>query len=148
MLRKYYLLSLFVLTVAVAGCAGPEVAKVPRASSMASPIRVESADLAVALIRIADEGNKETLIEDPGWREYVIEIENLSRNDLTVQNVKLVNQNGRYVDSASAYKQITTPPDAGTELAGDVAESAAGIAAGHFIPWPGNRRDDQWFGGH
>ena len=137
-LRSYILLPLLVLTLTVVGCAGPKVSKAPSASSMAGPIRVKSADLAVALIRIAEQGNKGTLIEDPGWREYVFEIENLSTKDLTVQNVKLLNQDGRYVDSASAYEQITAPPDVGAELAGDVAETAAGMAAGMFIPYGGS----------
>ena len=137
LLRTYFLLPLLVLTLSVVGCAGPMVSRTPSASSMAGPIRVSSADLAVALIRIAEQGNKETLIEDPGWREYVIEIENLSTNALTVQNVKLLNQDGRYVDSASAYEQITAPPDVGAEMAGDVAETAAGMAAGQFIPFGG-----------
>ena len=137
LLRPYFLLHLLVLTLSVVDCAGPMVSKVPSANTMAGPIRVSSADLAVALIRIVEQGNKETLIEDPGWREYVIEIENLSTNVLTVQNVKLLNQDGRYVDSASAYEQITAPPDVGAELAGDVAETAAGMAAGQFIPYGG-----------
>ena len=137
LLRPYFLLHLLVLTLSVVDCAGPMVSKAPSANSMAGPIRVSSADLAVALIRIVEQGNKETLIEDPGWREYVIEIENLSTNVLTVQNVKLLNQDGRYVDSASAYEQITAPPDVGAELAGDVAETAAGMAAGQFIPYGG-----------
>ena len=135
LLRPYFLLPLLVLTLSVVGCAGPMVSKAPSANSMAGPIRVSSADLAVALIRIAEQGNKGTLIEDPGWREYVIEIENLSTNALTVQNVKLLNRDGRYVDSASTYEQITAPPDVGVELAGDVAETAAGMAAGQFIPY-------------
>jgi hypothetical protein len=83
------------------------------------------------------EGDKGTLIDDPGWREYVIEIENLSTNDLTVQDVKLLNQDGRYLKSASAYEEITAPPDVGAELAGDVAETATGMAAGQFIPYGG-----------
>ena len=41
------------------------------------------------------------------------------------------------MDSASAYEQITAPPDVGAELAGDVAETAAGMAAGQFIPYGG-----------
>ena len=138
LLRSYSLLPLLVLTLSIVGCAGPMVSKAPSANSMAGPIRVSSAELAVALIRIAEQGNKGTLIEDPGWREYVIEIENLSTNALTVQNVKLLNQDGRYVDSASAYEQITAPPDVGAELAGDVAQSAAGIAAGQMIPYGGS----------
>jgi len=90
-LRPYFLLPLLFLTLRVVGSAGPVVSKAPSANSMAGPIRVNSADLAVTLIRIAEQGNKGTLIEDPGWREYVIEIENLSTNALTVQNVKLLN---------------------------------------------------------
>jgi hypothetical protein len=137
LLGPYFLLPLLVLTLSIVGCAGPMVSKAPSANSMAGPIRVSSAELAVALIRIAEQGNKGTLIEDPGWREYVIEIENLSTNALTVQNVKLLNKDGRYVDSASAYEQITAPPDVGAELAGDVAETAADMAAGQFIPYGG-----------
>jgi hypothetical protein len=137
LLRSYFLLPLLVLTLTVVGCAGPKVSKSPSANSMIEPIRVKSADLAVALIGIAEQGDKGTLIQDPGWLEYVIEIENLSMNSLTVQNVKLLNLGGRYVDSASAYEQITAPPDVGAELAGDVAETAAGMAAGQIIPFGG-----------
>lgn len=129
-----FLLPLLVLTLTVVGCAGP---KAQRDDSMSNPIRVKSVNLAVALNRIAEQGDKETLVEDPGWREYVIEIENISTNALTVQNVKLLNQDGVYVDSASAYEQIVAPPDVGAELAGDVAEKAAGMAAGQIIPFGG-----------
>jgi hypothetical protein len=134
LLHYYFLLPLLVLTLTVVGCAGP---KAQRADSMSNPIRVKSVNLAVALNRIAELGDKETLVEDPGWREYVIEIENISTNALTVQNVKLLNQDGVYVDSASAYEQIVAPPDVGAELAGDVAEKAAGMAAGQIIPFGG-----------
>jgi len=137
MLRSYFLLPLLALALTVVGCAGPKVSKAPSANSTIVPIRVKSADLAIALIRIAEQGDKGTLIEDPGWLEYVIEIENLSTNTLTVQNVKLLNLDGRYVDSASAYEQITAPPDLGAEVAGDAAEKAAGIAAGQIIPFGG-----------
>lgn len=98
---------------------------------------MQSADLAVTLVRIAGQGDKDTLVEDPGWREYGIEIENLSTKPLTVLNVKLLDQDGVYVDSASAYEQLIAPPDAGTELAGDVAATAAGVAAGQIIPFGG-----------
>jgi hypothetical protein len=134
LLQYYFLLPLLVLTLTVVGCAGP---KAQSANSMAGPIRVKSADLAVALIRISGQGDKETLVEDPGWCEYVIEIENISTNALTVQNVKLLNQDGGYLDSASTYEQITAPPDVGAELAGDVAGKAAGMALGHIIPFGG-----------
>ena len=134
-MHYYFHLPILVLTLTAAGCAGP---KVQSADSMTGPIRVKSADVAVALIRIAGQGDQETLVEDSGWREYVIEIENISTNALTVQNVKLLNQDGGYVDSASAYEQITAPPNVGAELAGDVAEQAAGMAAGQIIPFGGH----------
>lgn len=137
LLRSYILQPFLVLILTVVGCAEPKVSKAPSAKSMAGPIQARSADLAVALIRITEKGGKGTLIMEPGWREYVFEIENLSPNDLTVQNVKLLNQDGRYVNSASAYEEITSPPNVGVELAGDVAETAAGMAAGQFIPYGG-----------
>jgi len=134
LLHYYLLLPLLVLALTVVGCASQ---KAQSANSMSNPIRMKSVNLAVALIKIAEQGDKETLVEDPGWREYVIEIENISTNTLTVQNVKLLNQDGVYVDSASAYEQIIAPPDVGAELAGDVAEKAAGMAAGQIIPFGG-----------
>ena len=94
-------------------------------------------DLAVTLIGIAEQGDDGTLVEDPGWREYIMAIENLSTNVLTVQNVKLLNQTGRYVDSALAYDQITAPPDVNAGLTGDVAGRAAGMAASQFVPCAG-----------
>ena len=137
LLRSYFLQPLIILALTVIGCVEPKVSKTPSTKSMTVPIRVKTADLDVTLIRITEQGNEGTLIEDPGWREYIIEIENLSTNDLTVQNVKLLDQDGRYVDSASAYEEIIAPPNAGVELAGDVAETAAGMFAGLFIPYGG-----------
>lgn len=137
LLRSYILQPFLVLALTVLGCVEPKVSKAPSAKSMAGPIKVRSADLAVALIRITEKGDKGTLIKEPGWREYVFEIENLSTNDLTVQNVKLLNQDGRYVNSASTYEEITAPPNVSVEIAGDVAETAAGMAAGQFIPFGG-----------
>jgi len=138
LLRSCFFQTFLTLTLALVGCAEPKVSKAPGATSMAVPIRVKSADLVVALIRIAEQSDKGTLIEDHGWREYVFELENTSTDDLTVQNVKLLNQDGRYLDSASAYEQITAPPDVGVELASDVAERAAGMAVGQVIPFGGN----------
>ncbi len=133
----YFLLSVLVLPLALSGCAGPKESKTPDIDATMPPIRAESDYLAATLIRIAEQGSEETLIEDPGWLEYIIEIENISTNDFTVQNVKLLNQNGRYVDSASTYEEITAPPNVGVELAGDIAGTMAGIAAEQVIPFGG-----------
>jgi hypothetical protein len=104
---------------------------------MSEPVRVVSADMAVSLLRIMHQGDDGTLIQDPGWSEFVLDIKNISGTPCVVMNVKLLNQNGRYVDSAAAFEQIMAPPDPGTELAGDVAQTAAGIAAGQVIPYGG-----------
>jgi len=80
---SYFPVPLLVLVLTVLGCAGPEVSNAPSADAMADPVRVTSDDLDVALIKIAEQGNKGTLIQDCGWREYVIEIENISSNAIT-----------------------------------------------------------------
>ncbi|HBI14199.1 MAG TPA: hypothetical protein DDY20_01545 [Desulfobulbaceae bacterium] len=127
---------LLLFSFAAAGCAGSK-APCPDRVTLTAPIRVQSVDLAVTLVRIAVYGDRETLIDDPGWREYGIEIENLGSKALTVLNVKLLDQAGVYFDSASAYEQLIAPPDAGVELASDVAAKAAGMAAGQIIPFGG-----------
>lgn len=131
---SYFVLPLAILALTAAGCAGLRASTADR---LAGPVRVKSDSLSLALIRVAGQGNEETLVEDPGWREYFIEIENISTNDLTVQNVKMLSQDGGYVDSASAYEQITAPPDAGAGLASDVAGTAAGAVVGQIIPFGG-----------
>ncbi len=126
-----------VLSFFIVGCNGPEVEKEPVDNLTVAPIRVISVNISAALIRSAGHDTEGTLIEEPGWREYVMEFENLSTNILTVQNVRLLNQEGRYVDSALSYEQITAPPDVAVEVAGDVAGTVTGIAAGEIIPFGG-----------
>jgi hypothetical protein len=137
LLRFYFLLPVVALILIGIGCAGPKVSDAPSTNQMEFPIQVKSAGLAVALTRIAEQGDTETLIKDPGWIEYFIEIENLSAKPITIQNVKLLNLGGRYVDSAASYEQITAPPNVGAELAGDVAQKAGGMIAGQIIPYGG-----------
>ncbi len=131
------LLWLFILPMIFVGCGGPQVGKHPSQYAMDKPIRVVSVDMEVSLMRIVHQGDDDTLIEDPGWSEFVLELKNTSGTPFIVMNVKLLNQNGRYIDSAAVYEQIIAPPDPGTELAGDVAQTAAGIAAGQVIPYGG-----------
>lgn len=57
------------------------------------------------------------MIEDQEWREYVFEFEIISVKPLTIINIKLLNQAGRYLDSAIQYEQQISPSDAGAELA-------------------------------
>lgn len=121
-----------------AGCAQPKHEESQPATPTAKAIRFESKDLRVTLATVIGVGQERSLVKNPGWLEYVLSIENLGRSDLTVENVKLLNRDGRYVDSASAYQQITVAPDVSSAIAGTVARSAAGSVAGQFIPYGGS----------
>jgi hypothetical protein len=83
-----YLL-LIVVVLSAVGCAGSEVSKVPPPNPLAETIRVESTDLTVTLLQIIGPDDEGTVFENPGWSEYILEIENLSTNPLTIQNVKI-----------------------------------------------------------
>lgn len=131
------LLFFVVLALTATGCAKPEVTKPPRPASTTDPILYESRNLRIAFLGYVGAGSEGTLVKDPGWSEYVIEAKNLGRRPLVVRNVKLLDRNGRYLDSASSYEEITAPPDAAYELAGSIAKSAAGTVAGQVIPYGG-----------
>jgi len=118
-------------------CAGPEVAENAYPSKMGHLVRFESSELDVQVVGIIGVEHGYTLVEDPGWREYLFQIKNLSDMPLTVKNVKLSNVEGRYLESAAAYEQIIKPPDVAAEAAGDIATNAAGIAVGQVIPYGG-----------
>lgn len=105
---------------------------------MAKSVQHMSADIHIRLVGILSPGNKATLVLDPGWREYIIAVENRGKRPLTVQNVKLLTGAGRYLDSASSYGQIIVPPDTASEVAGTVATRAAGVAVGQVIPYGGS----------
>lgn len=131
-----------VLICAVAcGCstersARPPAPAQPAAGASAQP-RVQTADLSVRLIGTVGEDDAGSLVRDPGWREYLLAIENLGAKRVMIRNVKLLTPEGRYLDSASDYDQLAVPPDAATEVATDVARRSAGIAAGQVIPYGG-----------
>jgi len=118
-------------------CAGPEVAEKPYSAKTGHLVRFESSELDIQVVGIIGVEHGYTLVGDPGWREYLFQIKNLSDMPLTVKNVKLINVEGRYLESAAAYEQIIKPPDAATEVAGDIATDAAGIAVGQVIPYGG-----------
>jgi hypothetical protein len=124
--------------VQASGCAGTQQEEASRDSGpVATPVQREADDLRVTLLGILGEGYDGTLVEDAGWREFLLKIQNQGAAPITVNNVKLLNVDGRYLDSASSHGQITAPPDVGAEVAGDLATGAAGIAAGQFIPYGG-----------
>jgi hypothetical protein len=125
------------LVLMAGACTTPPAAQDPRPTPMAEPVRHESADISIRLVGILRAGDRGTLVKDPGWHEYILAIENTGKRTLRVHNVKLLNRNGRYYDSASSYEQIVVPPDTASEIAGTVATRAAGAAAGQVIPYGG-----------
>ena len=136
--KSWYPLAFVAILMVCAGCAQPKHEGSQIAAPTTKVIRFESKDLRVTLVAVIGVEQERSLVRNPGWLEYVLSIENLGSSDLTVQNVKLLNRNGRYVDSASTYQQITVAPDVSTQVAGTVARSAGGSVAGSFIPYGGS----------
>jgi hypothetical protein len=130
-------MSIAFAAVFATACAGPNTASAPAPAAIAGPIRAASVDAAATLIRIHGAGEKETLVQDPGWHEYVLEIENLGAGLMIIEDFKILTPSGRYLYGAATYEQITVPPDVAAEVAGEVAERTAGIAAGQLIPYGG-----------
>jgi hypothetical protein len=125
------------IVLAMSGCVTPPASRDPGLAPRFEPSRYESADILIRLAGVLAAGSEGTLVEDPGWLEYVLAIENRGRGTLRVHNVKLLDRDGRYLDSAVSYEQIKVPPEAAAEIAGAVATRAAGAAAGQVIPYGG-----------
>ena len=141
--RKRVLTPLLVVCVlGVAGCGGsasqPASGPASGPEPVLAPVRFESAELRVTLTGVLAPGDPGGSVQDAGWREYQLEIENRGKRPLTVRNVKLLNRSGRYLDSAATYEEITAPPDASDELAENVAKTVAGQVAGAVIPYGGS----------
>jgi hypothetical protein len=120
------------------GCAGREVVPVAvQPIEKKEPICSDTAKERICLKGILKMGNPQTLVKDPGWCEYLFEIENSDVASFTIHNVKLLINTGRYIDSAATYEEIIKPPDVPAEVAGDIAKDAAGIAIGQLIPFGG-----------
>ncbi len=138
LLRNHIFLCLIAVMLSTVGCAGNKVSQMSSPRFTTEPMQVESSDLTITVLNIIGQEEEGTLIENPGWSEYIFEIENHSTNLLTIDNVKILNVDGRYEDSASNYEQIIAPPNVSVELAGNAAKTAAGVAAGLAIPFGGS----------
>lgn len=127
-----------VVIAAVSGCAGSNERPTPVPAPKVAPVEFQSASLSIRLVGAVGAAEGEgTLARDPGWLEYLLEIKNVGKRPLTVHNVKLLTAQGRYLNSASEYGELSAPPDVATQVAGDIAVRSAGIAAGQFIPYGG-----------
>jgi hypothetical protein len=74
---------------------------------------------------------------DAGWLEYELLLENRGSTSLLVSSVKLLTASGRYLPAAANYAETVSPPSAAYGIAGEVATSAAGVAAGQVVPYGG-----------
>jgi len=128
---------LVTLALTTAGCGGSKMAGKTEDPPRPQPITVQTPDIRVTWAGVLKEGDEGTLVKNKGWREYVLEIQNLTTDDLTVKDVRLLNPTGRYIESAASYGQIIVPPNTATAVAEDVAKTGAGIAAGAIIPYGG-----------
>ena len=97
----------------------------------------ENADVAIALDGVRAEGQGHTLVDDDGWVEFVISLENRGPETITVRDVKLLDTEGRYQNSAASYEEITAPPNPGLEVAESVVRTGSGVALGTFVPFGG-----------
>ena len=102
-----------------------------------STVEHQAEGVSLRLVGTLRAGDARTLIQDPGWVEYLFAVDNRDDRHLMIYNVKLLNRDGRYLDSAESYEQVTYPPDVATDVAGSLAKGAAGIAAGQVIPYGG-----------
>jgi hypothetical protein len=128
---------LTVLSLLGAGCAAPPKAGGPSKVPSAPVSRFESPYLGLRLEGVLRAGDQGTLIKDPGWREYLIEVENRGKSPLVIHDVKLLSGTGRYLPSALSYEEISAPPGVGEQVAEDIARRSAGIAAGQVVPYGG-----------
>jgi hypothetical protein len=103
---------------------------VPRFES----VRADADGLSATLVRVLAPGGTAS---DLGWLECELSLENRGDAPLVVSTVKLLTKSGRYLPAAAAYGETLSSPDPAYELAGNVATSAAGVAAGQLIPYGG-----------
>jgi len=136
--RSWYTCVFITILVLCNACAQTRHEGSQTATPTATAVRFQSSDLRVTLEAVIGIEQERSLVRNPEWLEYVLSIENPGHTDLTVQNVKLLNDDGRYVDSASSYQQITVAPDVSSQVAGTVGRKAAGTAAGSVIPYGGS----------
>lgn len=130
--------ALLALMLVVVGCATPSRAPSDAGEPRVAPARVQADQLDIRLIGSLAQGDGGTLVRDPGWLEYRLEIVNTGSAAVMIETVKLLTAEGRYLDSASDYQELSEPPDVAVELAGDIALRTAGVAAGQVIPYGGS----------
>ncbi len=141
--RSWYTCVFITILVLCNACAQTRHEGSQTATPTATVVRFESSDLRVTLEAVIGIEQERSLVRNPEWLEYVLSIENPGHTDLTVQNVKLLNDDGRYVDSASSYQQITVAPDVSSQVAGTVGRHSRRNSCRKCYPlWGFHRQRD------
>jgi hypothetical protein len=125
------------VTLLGVGCAARPISDGTSRTSTSLGVGYESRNLKLRLLDVLDADDSGALVIERGWREYLIEAENVGDSPLIVQDVKLLNREGRYLSSAASFQEISATADAGEQIAEDVARRSAAIAAGQVIPYGG-----------
>ena len=115
------------------GCATPGTVADRQALPGFEPMRTEADGLRATLVRVlAPDASS-----DADWVECELLLENRGDAPLAVSTVKLLTESGRYLPAAANFGETLAPPNAAYDIAGNVATSAAGAAAGQLIPYGG-----------
>jgi len=136
--RCFALLATLAVALGGAGCSTPgKDVGADAQQRFGTPIEVDANGLQIALVGVLAAGHPDTLVQDPGWREYLLNVENWTDAPVVIDTVKLLNSEGRYLESAATYAEISAPPDSSELAANDVAKSTASVVAGQLIPFGG-----------
>jgi len=145
MIPPLFLVSLVLLALTsgwVLGCARVDTTGSGPVASTFHPIEAEVNGLWLRLIRLHPDRSGEGVREGTrelvgGWLVGEFQLENRGKQPILLSGVKLLTAGGRYLKPAASYDEVLAPPGAGDHVAGTIATSAAGVAAGQVIPFGG-----------
>ena len=134
MLRSLALIIAVHASLFSVGCTTLATSEEHQPVSAFESVRAEVDGLSATLVRVLT--SRDTA-SDVGWFECELLLENRGDAPLLVSTVKLLTMSGRYLPAAAEHREILSPPSAAYDIAGGVATSAAGVAAGQVIPYGG-----------
>ncbi len=126
----------------VLGCARVDTRGSGPVASAFRPVEAEVSGLWLRLIHLHPDRSGEGVREGTrevvgGWLLGEFQLENRGKQPILLSGVKLLTAGGRYLKPAASYDEVLAPPGTGEQVAGTIATSAAGVAAGQVIPFGG-----------
>jgi len=101
--------------ITVAGCTAPTATREASPAAVADAKVYRATGIRIRLIEDLRAGDRGTLLESPGWVEYVFAIDNTGSSPLRLHDVKLLNADGRYLASAAPMSRSSPFPMRGAE---------------------------------